>query len=344
MANAYKTASGSWEIIVPIGKDANGKYRYKHITRKTKAEALQAAREIQERETPETVSALSMTVRDALEAYIARRETTASPSTIAGYKKYLRSDFQELMPLKISALTDAVCQSAVDRYAQNHSPKSTHNRWRLIYAALKEAKKNINLQVKLPSVKRKRLVMPEDESLKNYLKAIENTPLEIPVLLAAVCGMRRSEISALDLEDDVDYENNVIHVHQAVVMDDAHRFIRKAPKTEAGDRLIPCPEWVTAKLRQARNNPAYRMMQPNSITNQYHRTAPNYGINCTFHGLRHYYVSVMTALGVPESYQMARVGHTTPDMLKRYQEFLKNKDVEINEDMMSALTALNPDT
>ena len=337
MATPHKNAQGKWEIVVPIGKDSNGKYKYKHITRNSKAEAAEAAREIQQTETPETVTALSMTVREALDRYIARRERTASPSTLAGYKKYARQDFQELMPLKLSALTDAVCQTAIDNYAGSHSPKSTQNRWRLIHAALKEAKKNINLQVKLP-----RLLMPEEESLKKYLTAIENTPLEIPVLLAAVCGMRRSEIAALDLDKDVDYENNMIHVRHALVMDEAGRLVLKDPKTDAGDRLIPCPEWVAHKLLKARDNPTYHMLQPNSITNQFHRTAPDYGIKCTFHGLRHYYVSVMTALNVPETYQMARVGHSTPDMLKRYQEYLEHKDVEINEDLMGAFDSFAP--
>lgn len=342
MATAKKTASGSWEITVFIGIDpATGKKTYKHLTAPTKAKLNEKVKAL-EGETPKTVSAMSLTVREAIDQYIARREKDLSPSTLQDYKKHARSAFPELMNLTIGELTDEICQQSIDAYAQTAAPKTVVNRWNLLHAAVKEAKRNVKLYVRLPSVKRKRLDMPEQESLFRLFKEIENTPLEIPVILAATCGLRRSEICALNLAEDIDYDKGLIHIDKALVPGPDNRYVIKDTKTTAGERTVPCPAWVLDKLAQARNNPNYQPYKPNTITTHFTPLAKQCGVNCTFHGLRHYYASVMSALNIPEQYQMERMGHATNHMLKRYQEYLKSKEAEVNSDLMSALDNLNP--
>lgn len=342
MATAKKTASGSWEITVFIGVDpATGKKTYKHLTAPSKAKLQEKVKAL-EGETPKTISALSLTVREAVEQYIARREKELSPSTLQDYKKHAHSAFPELMNLTIGELTDEVCQQSIDAYARTAAPKTVVNRWNLLHAAVKEAKRNVKLYVRLPSVKRKRLDMPEQESLFRLFKEIENTPLEIPVLLAATCGLRRSEICALNLAEDVDYDKGLIHIDKAFVPGPDNRYVIKDTKTTAGERTVPCPAWVLDKLAQARNNPNYQPYKPNTITTSFTPLAKQCGVNCTFHGLRHYYASVMSALNIPEQYQMERMGHATNHMLKRYQEYLRSKEAEVNSDLMTALDNLNP--
>lgn len=342
MATAKKTASGSWEITVFVGVDpTTGKKTYKHLTAPTKAKLHEKVKAL-EGETPKTISALSMTLREAVERYIARREKDLSPSTLQDYRKHARSAFPELMNLTIGELTDEICQQAIDSYAETVKPKTVVNRWNLLYAAIREAKRNIDIHVRLPSVKRKRLDMPDRDALLRLFKEIENTPLEIPVLLAASCGLRRSEICALDLVEDVDYQKGLIHIDKALVIAPDNQYVLKDTKTTAGERTVPCPAWVLDKLAQARDNPNYQPYKPNTITTSFTPIAKQCGVNCTFHGLRHYYASVMSALNIPEQYQMERMGHSTNYMLKRYQEYLKSKEVEVNSALMTALDTLNP--
>jgi integrase len=342
MATAKKTASGSWEITVFIGVNpATGKKTYKHLTAPTKAKLHEKVKAL-EGETPQTISVLSLTVREAVDQYIARREKDLSPSTLQDYQKHARSAFPELMNRTIGELTDEICQRSIDAYAQTAAPKTVVNRWNLVHAAVKEAKRNAKLYVRLPSVKRKRLDMPEQESLFRLFKEIENTPLEIPVLLAATCGLRRSEICALDFAEDIDYQKGLIHIDKALVPGPDNRYVIKDTKTTAGERTVPCPAWVLDKLAQARDNPNYQPYKPNTITTSFAPLAKQCGVNCTFHGLRHYYASVMSALNIPEQYQMERMGHATNHMLKRYQEYLKSKEAEVNSDLMTALDNLNP--
>lgn len=342
MATPKQKANGSWEATVYIGTDLlSGKKSYRHLTAPTKPELLRKMRQMED-ETPKTADALSMTVGEAIDAYLARREGELSPSTMANYKKYRRESFLRLMPLKIGQLSDELCQRAIDEYAKGHAPKTVVNRWNLVAASIKEAKKNWNVSVRLPSVRRKRLDMPDEQPLMDLFKAIENTPLEIPVLLAAICGLRRSEICALDYTKDIDFDKGLIRVNKALVMDEHNAYVLKDTKSFAGTRSVPCPRWVLDKIAEARDNPGYTRYQPNTITCKFSPIAKEYGVNCSFHGLRHYYASVMSALGIPEQYQMERMGHSTAYMLHRYQEFLRSKEAEVNYDLMNALDSLDP--
>lgn len=45
---------------------------------------------------------------------------------------------------------------------------------------------------------------------------IDGKRLEIPVIIAATCRLRRGEIAAMDLSHDIDYENKTITENKAM--------------------------------------------------------------------------------------------------------------------------------
>ena len=69
--------------------------------------------------------------------------------------------------------------------------------------------------------------------------------MEIPVLLAAFGPMRRSEICALT-SDQID--GNIVHINQAMVLNENHQWVVKKPKSYAGDRYITFPDFVINKI------------------------------------------------------------------------------------------------
>ena len=281
-----------------------------------------------------------MTVKQAIERYIDRREKELSPSTLAVYKCYRDKAFLDLQNKKIADLTDAYIQSQIDDFAKTRSPKTVLNAWNMICAAIKEQKRNFDPDVKLPRNRRKLLDMPDLDKMQELFRAVEGTNLEIPVCLAAVCGLRRGEICALDLSKDVDYEHHLIRVNKDIVRNDEGKFVVKPPKTDAANRSVPAPAWLIDILRAARDNPNYKPYLPGTVTMRFHQLAERIGINCSFHGLRHYFVSVMTSLNIPDIYQMDRLGHTTSYTLSRYKEFLKEKNAEVNTDLISYFDAI----
>lgn len=337
-----RTAKG-FTTVAYFGLDDNGKKIQKRISGKTKAEVQKQYDDLAKALSKTTVDVMNSTVGEIIDRYIELREKEASPATIRNYISYRRSSFQKLMDIKLCNLTDALCQKEIDDYAKDHQPKSVSLRWGLIHTAIKRYYPDFSPRVELPKIKRKRLEMPEQDQLFEFFKHLEGHKLEIPVLLSATCGLRRGEIAALDFNKDVDYEKCIIRISRSMVLNHYNQYeIKDSPKTEAANRAVPCPKWVIEKIAAAKDDPNYVMYKPNSITTGYHRHAPKFGLKCSFHGLRHYYVSVMESLGVPESYQMERVGHTTNYMLNKYKEYLNSKEVEVNTNLKNYMDQLNP--
>lgn len=334
MPTLKRNKTGSWSTIVYIGKDGNGKKQYKHLTAPTRKELSELVRKTEDSYTPNNIDVADKTVGELVTMYIDRLKTdpTISPSTIRGYQTDRRNSFIRLQKLKLAKVTDFICQQEIDLLAQQVSPKTLANRWGLIRTACSFYDRDFNPRVKLPRVIVKDLEMPDETKLMDFLQAIEGRNLEIPVLLGMTCGLRRSEISALDLDKDIDYDKGVVSITKAMVLNEHGEWLVKDfPKTQASVRLVPVPKTVLEKLDEARHSERFIMMTPNTITTKFHRWANKYGITCSFHGLRHYYASVMASLNVPDKYAMERMGHTTRHMLMRYQEYLRHKEVEVND-------------
>lgn len=156
--------------------------------------------------------------------------------------------------------------------------------------------------------------------------------------------MRRGEIAALDIKNDIDYERGLISITKAYTQNTDGEFILKEPKTCCGKRVVVCPKWATERIKKYAEKYKYEMPNPTQIGGEYQRLRKKYNLCCSFHGLRHYFASVMLALDVPEKYAMERMGHSTNSMLKHYQESMQEKEIEINTAMSIYFDALNPNT
>lgn len=334
MATPKETKNG-WTQLEYIGKDEKGNRQYKRFTAKTRKELELKVSEFKKEIEGHAVPKFEMTVGDAVDAYIAARETADySPKTIREYKGYRRTALQGLVDVKLYSLTDDIIQREINRAAENHSPKSVSLWWGLYGAAIRKYRKGYVPDVVLPSVKKKPVEVPEEETIKRMFSELEGDPREVPIILAAVCGMRRGEIAALDLLKDIDYEKGLVRINKAYVQNETGEYSIKNPKTESGNRIVVLPEWACDRLKKYACDKSFTMYTPEQISELYKKIRVDYNLNCSFHGLRHYYASIMLALGVPDKYAMERMGHSTNNMLKRYQESIKEKEIEINSEMM----------
>lgn len=343
MATAKRTQTG-WTILVYVGKGEDGKKKYKRLSAGTKRELDRLVKELEDEVNGHGISALDMTIGDAVDAYIAARENAGySPKTIREYKACKHTALQGLVNVKLYSVTDEQIQREINKACETHSPKTVSLWWGLYGAAIRKYRKGYTPSVLLPSIKRKAVDVPEEDTIKRMFAELKGDPREVPIILAAVCGMRRGEVAALDLRQDVDYERCLIRVNKAYAYNEDNVFELKEPKTEAGKRLITAPRWAIDRLK-AYADSGFKMYNPNQITNLYSHIRKHYGLNCTFHGLRHYYASVMLALGVPDKYAMERMGHSTNSMLKHYQESMKEKNIEVNSILDKYLSSLGETT
>ena len=142
----------------------------------------------------------AMTVGEAIDQYIESKDSVLSPSTVAGYKRIRKNALQELMPLRLPALTQEAVQRAVNKMAREKSPKSVANAHGLLSAALEMYYPDFRLRTTLPQKRRYEISIPSDSDITAIIAEAEGTKNELPILLAIWLGLRMSEILGLKWE------------------------------------------------------------------------------------------------------------------------------------------------
>lgn len=318
--------SGNFNAKVYDYTDENKKRHYESITAPSKREVKQLIAEFQVQREAAKQNRFEMSVETAIKKYIESKNNILSPSTIRGYKKILANNLQDLMDKDINTLTTEIIQTEINKEASNHAPKTVRNMYGLLSATLSMFLPNRSFKVQLPPKQKKEIEIPTEEEVALILKSSKDTDIEIPVYLAAYCGMRASEISALTWQD-VDLKNKTIRIHKANVLNDKGVYVTKGTKTLAGTRTIPIfiplykllskVKFKTGKLTE---------ITPQSISKKFTALLKNKDIkHYRFHDLRHYTVSVMLSLNIPKNYIADYVGHESEKMIDEvYGHIMKN--------------------
>lgn len=332
MATAKKLPSGSWRVNAYVGRDENGKQIRKSFTAPTKREAeLMATQYLTKKHHDDAPE--NMTLGQAIDKYIASKSNILSPSTIRMYRFMRNSVFQSIMDCPVQNINNIALQSAVNEYALNHSPKSVRNALGLVTAALSVYAPEYKLSVMTPQKKKPDIRIPTDGDVQKVLKAAEGTSLELPVLLAALLGLRRSEISGLRWSD-IDFKKHTITIKRAVVYGGDSQYTEKSTKSTAGTRTLTVSASLMERLqREPRDSDFVCPMRPTSITHGFAKLLKQTDVSpFRFHDLRHYYASVLLALNIPNKYAQRRMGHATDGMLKKvYQHLMDEKITETDE-------------
>ena len=332
MSEAKKLPSGRWRNQLYVGKDSTGKRLYESFTADTKKEAdrlaANRARELELGVQKSRIPAL-MTVGEAIDTYIETNENVLAPKTIREYRGYRERYFAGIMRTRIRDLTNLTAQSEINAQARVYSPKTVRNAWGLVLAAIRAAVPEFRVDVNLPARRKKEMTIPTPEQLAGLLDDISGTRLEIPVLIAATCGLRRGEIAALRFPDDIDQKRGVIRVRRSMSQNAAGDWIiDERTKTYESTRDVDCPPWLIEKLLAL--PPDYKPVHPAYITSGFCRAAKKRGLDIHFHSLRHYYARLLISAGAPDQYIMRGMGHTTPTMLHSvYGHIMADRDRQI---------------
>lgn len=333
MAKAKKLPSGSWRVRVFDGRKADGKPVYLSFTAPTKKEAEFLAAEHSAKKKAASRSS-DRTLADAYITYINIKSNTLSPSTVREYRRAAAHDFPELMPLRLSRITQERVQSAVNVMAASVSPKSVRNAHGLLSAVLRMFAPEITLNTRLPQPKRADIYVPTEQEVENLIRAIRGTELEKAVLLAAFGSLRRSECAALTASD---IEGDIVHVRKAMVRDDAKQWVLKQPKSSAGYRDIKLPRFVIERLTPRAGTDRIVDLMPVTITGYFDDARARHNLpHFRFHDLRHYQASILHAMGVPDKYIMERGGWKTASTLHNiYQHTMSEKRRQVEDDIVA---------
>ena len=282
-----------------------------------------------------------MPLGDAIDQYIeVCRATGISPSTIRSYVSYRKNAYTSIIKRRIDKLMLKDIQMWIVERAKVASPKTVKNNLVLISAVLKANQISMDFSLlKLPKAKKQEMEIPSDKQIISLLDEVyDDDDMYIAISLAALMGLRRSEICALRWTD-VSVSNGIAYltVDKALVLDEDGVHVDKAPKTQAGTRVLVIPSALYDELKRRRQlRPTLVSVSPNAITERYMRLSDRLNVPRRFHNLRHYHASVMLREGVPEKYITADMGHASFDMVKRvYGHVMEEKKHTIHAAMDS---------
>lgn len=356
--------SGKYNRLVYVGKRSDGSRRYESFTADSpeQAAAEAAAFKLRVRELRRQGVAVDdipredvpVVRKDTVERYINQyidtaRATGLSPSTVLGYQRIAQRAYKPFISRPVDALTLDMVQDYINDQAERGlSAKSLRNEISLLSCALRRVRPDLRFdQLRLPKRKKDEMQIPSNEQVTRMLDAAQGTALYIPLMLASMMGLRRSEICALAWSD-VDFKSRTIHIHSAEVKNADGGFSVKGTKTLAGDRIVHIPSPVAAEL--AKNRTLSRRvtdLTPDAITRRYERLLDRLTdedhprIPGRFHDLRHYHASVMIAVGAPDKYISADMGHASMDMVRRvYGHVMQDRQGVINEQMETHAEAI----
>jgi integrase len=191
-----------------------------------------------------------------------------------------------------------------------------------------------------------------DSSLAHAILAtvVGEDPWDPAVHLALGLGLRREEVLALRWQDVGDS----VKVHRALTYA-AGVYHFGPPKSDAGEREIVVPAFVSAALRRHKAAQAERLLplgirsglvidngigeawMPPSFSTAWRRFAAAHGFaRITFHGLRHGAATLLLAAGVPDTVALEVMGHADRRILRHYQEVVD----ELKHDAASRMDRL----
>lgn len=328
MPKAKKLPSGSWRCQVYLGKDENGKNIYKSVTADTKKEAEYLAAQMQMEK--KRIERAEMTVGDAYDKYIEIKSNVLSPNTIREYRRTRQKDLQELMPIKLSDLSQEAIQAAINNYALTHSPKSTRNVHGILSGVMKVYAPDLTIRATLPQKEKYDRYIPTDSDISKILKEAQGTAIEVPIMLAAFGSLRRGEIAALLPEDVTD---SGVYVKRAEYVDANRKIGTKPPKSFKGYRFTELPNFVIAALKKWE----YWGISMNKITKDFPKICKKANVHrCRFHDLRHYYASSCHAMGIPDKYIMERGGWSSNAVLQTvYQHTMQEQEKKVSQQIVS---------
>ena len=275
-----------------------------------------------------------ITLDEAMLRYIVASDSL-SPTTIREYRKMYATRYERIKQKKITHLTSEDMRLLISGWVRDGlSAKTIKNSYSFVMSSIKAFRPGTVFSVSLPkqtkTPPRQSEKIPTGDEVKTLLKYAEGTSAEIPIMLAAYCGMRLGEIAAIKKED---ISGNRLHIHRSLARDIEGIVSEKTPKTPAGDRTIVIPDFVLEKLDPD------KIPSLGGISSAYVRAMKKSGLeHFKFHSLRHFYASWMHLAGYPDKYIMKLGGWGDVTTLQRiYQHALTDVAEEIGTE--SALRA-----
>jgi integrase len=337
---------GHFAIILDIRDTATGKRkrRWHSFAGTKRAAQIECARLISELQGGTYIDPSKMTVAAFLDRWLDYTAARVSPRTHERYAEICRKNIVPLMgavrltklrPAQISAAWTSALATGHRGHGGALSARTVHHMHTVLKVALGRAvrwemlPRNPCDAIDPPRVERKTMTTFDLAQTAKLIEALRGDRLLVPVMLAALCGLRRAEIAALRW-GRVDIAANQIAIVESA--EQTMTGIRYKPPKSGKGRTVALSATIAGELRAWRIRQAQELLQigvrqsddtfvcaladnsplrPNTLTIQWARVAARLDLpRIRFHDLRHACATHMLALGVHPKIASERLGHS----------------------------------
>jgi integrase len=368
---------GRWAIVLEIRDPESGKRKRKwHSFKGTKRGAqLECARLISEVERGTYLQPNKTTLAEFLEQWLTDVKPRVSPKTHERYAQVCRKNVMPLLGAVILAkLKPAQIAAALTKALANGrrkdkgplSPRTVHHMLTILKSALAQAVKwellirNPADAVDAPKVERESMAIYDMHQTAALMETVRGARIMVPVMLAALCGLRRGEIAALKWRS-VDLTTGTLAITESAEQTKAG--VRYKETKSGRGRTVALPNVVAEVLREHRlqqvqellrvgvrhTNESFVVAQPDGAPLRPHSLGQEWVRflkrqselpRIKFHNLRHSHASHMLQSNVHPKVVSERLGHSKIGItLDLYSQVMPNMQEDAAARIDDALRA-----
>ena len=336
--NIYARKDGRFEGRVYLGKDENGKRRYKSYYGATEEE-VRRKHELAKFSAVPNISAAEMTIATLVAEWLLSVQNRVKESPLANYrlklKKHIIPSFGAMNCCAVGSkeiygfINAKIVEGLSSRYVSDILVlmKSMFK-----YAAREYGIKNVFDGITMPKKQSKEvrlLTRNEETKLKAYIT--DNPSLVgMGIALTMYTGLRVGELCALTWEA-IDLENHTLTVKKTMQRIQNHeggsktKLIITEPKSEKSHRMIPIPECMIEMLRSFKADDGCflltgetKPMEPRAMQYRFSRLLKRLWLpHIHYHALRHGWASHAIELGFDVKTLSEILGHSSVELILR---------------------------
>ncbi len=249
------------------------------------------------------------------------------PKTVYDYEGKYRTHIQKAFgAMNLSEINPV----SIDAWKLTLSDKMRPKAFQLLHQILEKAVRS-DLLTTNPCDRAERPKKSDDyepdvlppQFVPTYIELFSGSPIEAAFLLCIGCGLRRSELIALDWEDITDGE---VEISAGVTTYGGHTHEDK-PKSRFGMRTITIPPTIASRLEELRSagavvkNSKGERMHPDRLSKLYRKTLedlPPDVPRVSLKNIRHTSLSLAADAGVDILAISRRAGHSGVGITNRY--------------------------
>lgn len=300
-------------------------------------------------------------MKDLIEHFLSTKEHELSPNTRQDYRNILLNHVAPVLgDMQVNKVKAIHLQKYYTLKLETLAPNSVNKHHRVLKKLFKTAMQleliTVNPAdiVDAPKTEKKNVgQVLSIEEVQQLVEYVHGTILEIPVMLAALCGLRRGEICALKWED-IDFEKGTLTVSKSMCRLESGEWMLKLPKSDTSAREIQIPSVVIKTLKNRKiwtleNKVRYsncysnenfvvcnefgEFYSPDSLSHSFSLALEHAGIrHVRFHDLRHTNATIMLQQGIPMKVASERLGHSTINITADlYTHVTRDLDKEASE-------------